>query len=361
MNLRAISLKIARPDALVWVRDWPDPSGPPTYRLANQLDRDVMQELWVGVVMPQLLVICWTLPKLRSLARGIAGQMSDIWGRLGIGYEGRGFANAKGGVWTIQPSGHHYSIPQYAGEKIAAALVKEPAAVNHPLLTTDLLDVLDLRRLNGKLIAGADFQIGTPPGPKNEAVMARVAQIDTRKRRAEPTGSQQALLEDTHLCHHLVSNWRRGTGPKPTCSVPADHAAFEASTDDLTQRHFFTVCGFIGQEYSQRLGYADGWDDAEVAHWADLQDRFHHRWKDAVEAGDWATARLEDRNHQNAHIGMNLPPSMGAELRFSGYEDDDGDVVWVPTPTRAYIDDCPRITAAEYLLLLTGAASAVAA
>lgn len=266
---------------------------------ATQVERDAMQETLAAVAVPEAIRYARTMSSCAGAMRTALSNLSKITSKLGPEYEGNTLFN--GGRWFIPTSGRHYHDEEYALRAIRRCSLGggAKACAQNPLMTPDLLDLLDLRVDDGRCVAGATFELLTPTetyDPKRGGLGA----IQTSQAVPVPKSRQMGLLHDTMAAHQAVSDFRCGVGPAPAPgSVTAAHVAFEATATTEKQHHFFRMKAFAG--------YTDpGWSPADVCRWARLQDRAHERWMQAVMGGDWEHSREAENDHQLAHVCMNL-------------------------------------------------------
>ena len=289
---RDVSLKIANADPSYpykWFRG----------RTATQVQRDAMQETLVGVAVPEAIRYARSMRPCSGAVKTAISNLGKITAKLGPEYELNTLL--PGGRWTIPPSGRHYHDEQYALKAIRQCSIGggADACAGNPLMTPDLLDLLDLRIERGKCVTGATFEPADPIEPF-DAQRAGVGTIQSATLMQLPSSKQMALLQKTMQVHTAVSNARCGTGAEPAAGVVTSaHMALEATATSEKQHHFLRMKAFSGAVDPQ-------WTPAEECKWARLQDLYHHQWMEAVARGDWGHSREAENNHQLAHICMNL-------------------------------------------------------
>ena len=250
----------------------------------NQVEREARQLFLVGVALPEAIRYVRALP-------GSAGVVhacdSDYGACLKIVWNYIGRAMASSG-WAWEPFDRYYSHDEHI-----LALVHDYAlhhgAPTDPLLTPDLLDLLDLRVVNGALVDGAAWQLATPPGPADPAI-GNAGKADTHRALAPLTPTQAALLAAVVQAHATHTG------------VQAAMLAFEASAADLTQLHLFRLADFTG--------FADGYSAADLAVLEQAQDRLMTAWAAGftAKAGapDWRVVMMKSIDHSNVHKAQNL-------------------------------------------------------
>lgn len=298
-------------------------------KTATQTQRDAVEETSSMYVL-QAVQFAKTIPGCDQMVKKALSTWNGIPSKLGPGYE---YAALRANdVWQVTVQGRHYTFEKYALEALQSCLVSSQAAsVCGSKIPQDLSDVLDLRIENGKCIRGAAFQIPPPTEPFDTA-KAVADQVSTKVKFPALTDSHKALLHQTHMLHKSVSDWRCGLGSLPSGSVDKAHQDFESSAVSTTQQHFFQMKRFSGSVDPL-------WTQAEQCKWGRLQDKFHEAWMNAVEAGDWFLARLEDNRHQMMHECMNVKSD---DFQVLMYCKD-------PVDKNFNIFNCPKLTCSQYL------------
>lgn len=282
--------------ALVWF-----PLGSKDPQTATQTIRDKMEHTLVLRTF-QAIRFFKDIPEFSSAVAYAYSQLATITPRLSPEYEARALFSPGGGLWIVQPGGHHYSFTRYALKRFRDNVISHKSlrtlVASRFSLSPELRDLRDLLNLNEECSGAATWKQGIPPS-KIDGVREDLAPVDTRKKQETLTIEQEALLFQVHSFHHLVDAWRNGLGPKPEDGiVEKGHLAFESSAKNDVQLHFFQMKPFEG--------YADpSWSQKEIGQWANIQGTFHHRWMEGILDGDWKKVREADTDHANAHFCMN--------------------------------------------------------
>ena len=279
-------------NALVW---FPLGGTPLT---ATQTERDKMEHTLVLRTF-ECIRIFKDLPEFKSAVSYAYANLAAITPRLSPEYEARALFGAGGGIWIVQPAGHHYSFTRYSLKRFRDYILSnkriQAEAASRLSSNTEMRDLLDL---NAACSGPATFKHGIPP-KKVDGVREDTGILNTKKRIAPLTPVQIQLLHEVHAAHHMVDAWRNGTGPQPPPGiVEKGHLAFEATAVDDDQLHAFQMKAFSGAE-------DPSWTREEIGQWAKIQGTFHHRWMEAIEEGDWRLVREADTDHATAHFCMN--------------------------------------------------------
>jgi hypothetical protein len=204
------------------------------------------------------------------------------------------------GTWTEDWSGSDYSKPFYCARKARKFMLAYPLACAVAPEIARALPWLNLKIVNGKCIDDYREPAFVDLSMSSIQKLARNQGIINYDVQQPPlTAAQTTLLLATHSEHHKKSNWRCGVGVDNGNAVEEAHLALERSARNEVEHHFFVMKRFLGDVDPR-------WSTTEVCKIARKQDEAHHKWVDAVLAGDWAASRKAENDHQFYHLIMNL-------------------------------------------------------
>ena len=271
---------------------------------ANQIERDAMEETRLGLVIPAAITYARTMPSCASAVEASLGYISRVTNTLAPVYE------HKNSTYFIRVGGNHYNFEYYALLAIQRCSLAAPVrCASSPLMTADLLAVLDLHIAKGRCVPGSEPPI--EPEELYDSLTASQPILRLRERQPALTPEQMELLHATHAAHKAVSDWRCGVGPEPEPGIVQQaHRQFEASARTPNEAHFFRMKDFSG-------AVDPDWTPGQVCVIARLQDAAHERWMDSVMAGDWDRTRAADTDHQNSHLCMNIGANPRLTVRFT--------------------------------------------
>lgn len=202
--------------------------------------------------------------------------------------------DGKGGTWTTDPTGKHYSIEGYALRAFQKLCLNKDNIDHVAGLPAVLTDLLDVRIVNGKVVVGADYTLPSEPTKYVKTIAAEGPVVGSPV--APLTDRQQRLLAAATHAHQHSSD--------PIAHPEVDHAPVQALLSELEvvaedekKRHVLQLMQFNG-------GHDERWSDDDVAAIGKLEDVTWNQW--AIELNrsvpNWGFSRYWEIAHQNAHI-----------------------------------------------------------
>lgn len=258
----------------------------------------------IGVAIPQALDAAVKSKSCAGLAKQLAaGTYGKIIVKFLSNYYGRAI---QGGNLDIKKTGNVYLFDADVLDKLAGCLVRTNSCAS---MSTDLLDVLDLKRTERGCVEGADFAVPQLTPATYDTSHEHDGVQHTASTPRALTTKQLALVDATDQAHFARMQWLCSGGPVPDPkAVQTTHAALEATAVDLDQRAFLTFVPFWGD-------YSADWTPGERCTIDHLRHQCHSEWATAVKARDWKAAETATMCHTQAHVLGNLG-KLPATYRF---------------------------------------------
>lgn len=286
-------------------------------RTANQFERDMMEGTLLSIYMPQIGAYLRSMPACRNYLNNYWSQMPVILRRLDVVHQYRG-AVLDGGTWNVTPGGRHYQIEGYQmahARDCSLGSTGKAACAANPLMTPDMLDLLDMRIEDGVCVKGATFE----PYPEEDyqSSLSKPALLDGEMLFPILDADSEAALETAESAHMAGMC---GMDPSPI-SVRDAQNAFIALAFDESEAHFRTPPPFKG-------GCDPAWTAVECCRWKELEHREYTAWAAAVRIGRWGEADCFGGRHKRVHFCANLYPPPDVKMirmppcTFGEYPDD---------------------------------------
>jgi len=246
-----------------------------------------------------------------SSVRGLAvSMMRDVIGKFTIVYILRPLTS--GGPYFFHAN-YLWDLPHHVfGTLRYYLLSKSKAYAGNPLLTQDLLSLLDLHVEDGEIKAGDPTHTPLPhqPGgkPTNEGLLRADMEFTPL------TEEQLSLLQSTHDAHmmHVDAVHDRNYDDLPTLGrqVVQAHLALEATAITVNDQVLLTLPLFNGQIDPRR------WLDGSVDDFFTAADAAHATWMSAVMQRDIVEATKAGLQHLRNHalIGYEQPDVVVREV-----------------------------------------------
>jgi hypothetical protein len=285
---------------------------------ADQYERDMMEQTLLGQWTPRVIAFMEGLPACSGAVHEAWTGLTSILAKLDVVHQYDDIAAPK--TWNVTPGGRHYQIEYYIDDHAHACALSDPVAcATSPLLTPDLLDLLDLSVANGMCVDGAAFE---PPIRPTQAIGTLDGIADGRQR-FPVTDPDDLLLVQATLDAHAGGM----CGATPAGSVSAAQVAFADTAKSRAEMHYRQPQPFIG-------GCDPSWTADECCRWKMLEHREYTALVAAWKGGNWGTVRCFGGRHRRIHA---------CAVLAGPYQ------IRMPPCDGSYPDDTKPVTCAAYL------------